>query len=74
MMHSISMVISYLELFINDKDLMDDLKKIFYNDSVDIRYFDEILKKHFRVKEFIKTKEVVWKIIELIQIRNMLIS
>lgn len=52
-MHSISTLVSYLELFISDDNLLNDIKEIFYNKDT-IIYFDDVLKKYFASKLLIK--------------------
>lgn len=53
--NSLDVVMSYLELFTNDNNLLDDLRKIFYNDNEDdILYFDDVLKKYFSDKKLVK--------------------
>lgn len=53
MMNSLNVFFSYLELFIGDSNLLNDIKNIFYNKEK-VFYFDEVLKKHFSDKVLIK--------------------
>lgn len=54
-MHSLGCLLSYLELFIGDEDLRNDIMHIFYNRSDDnILYFDDVLRKHFSGKILVK--------------------
>lgn len=53
MMNSIGTLVSYLELFINDNNLLNDIKEIFYNKDT-IIYFDDVMRKYFAGKLLIK--------------------
>lgn len=53
--NSLSTLMYYLELFIGDKDLLNDIGQIFYNrDDDSIIYFDDVLRKYFSGKILIK--------------------
>lgn len=53
MMNSLNVFFNYLELFIGDRNLLNDIINIFLNKEKVI-YFDEVLKKYFNDKILIK--------------------